>query len=222
LGGIFVVSYEDSPIGPYREVAVLSGLVLATPAMSRPWTWSLGAWASHILVDSQAAMTYGQEFWGLPTQVVEMEFEKGNNMGGGTTLTFLQGSNENAAVRMEGWTAAAGSTDRHDKPPSFAWWDVSLPSLSGCLPISGKSDTRSPAMSPLLEYPLRITHPRSIRVLLPRRDSIMTTEYLHHTNNNSTDPWYGDIQQLLAESKPSISLLIDDVELEAGMAREVS
>jgi hypothetical protein len=50
----------------------------------------------------------------------------------------------------------------------------------------------------------------------------MTTEYLHHTNNNSTDPWYGDIQQLLAESKPSISLLIDDVELEAGMAREVS
>ena len=42
LGGCFVVEWTDSPIGPYREVAVLSGLVARG--------LSIGAWASHIVV----------------------------------------------------------------------------------------------------------------------------------------------------------------------------
>ena len=40
LGGVFVVDWTESPVGPYREVAVLSGLVARG--------LSIGAWASHI------------------------------------------------------------------------------------------------------------------------------------------------------------------------------
>ena len=40
LGGVFVVDWADSPVGPYREVAVLSGLVARG--------LSIGAWASHM------------------------------------------------------------------------------------------------------------------------------------------------------------------------------
>ena len=69
LGGIFCVEYTQSPIGPYREVAILSSLV------GRPYSLFqqpalLGAWASHIFVDSQDAADYGQKIWGLPATVV--------------------------------------------------------------------------------------------------------------------------------------------------------
>ena len=56
LGGTFCVDWTSSPIGPYREVAVLSGLVVRGG--------TAGAWASHIIVTSPDAVDAGREFWG--------------------------------------------------------------------------------------------------------------------------------------------------------------
>ena len=66
LGGIFVVDWTSSPVGPYREVAVLSGLV------SRGL--SIGAWASHIVVTEQSAVVGGREGFGLPTVLGSVDF----------------------------------------------------------------------------------------------------------------------------------------------------
>mmetsp|Transcript_1175 Transcript_1175/g.2360 ORF Transcript_1175/g.2360 Transcript_1175/m.2360 type:complete len:308 (-) Transcript_1175:101-1024(-) len=67
LGGLFVVDWTQSPIGPYREVAVLSGLVARD--------LSIGAWASHIVVTSADAVESGRDLFGLPTVLGSIDFE---------------------------------------------------------------------------------------------------------------------------------------------------
>jgi len=66
LGGLFLVEWTNSPIGPYREVAVLSGLVVRD--------FSIGAWASHIVVTSPDAVESGRELFGLPTFLGSIDF----------------------------------------------------------------------------------------------------------------------------------------------------
>jgi len=66
LGGLFLVEWTHSPIGPYREVAVLSGLVLRD--------FSIGAWASHIVVTSPEAVESGRDLFGLPTVLGSIDF----------------------------------------------------------------------------------------------------------------------------------------------------
>ena len=66
LGGVFVVEWADSPIGPYQEVAVLSGLVARG--------LSIGAWASHIVVTTDDAVVSGRSFYGLPARQGSIKF----------------------------------------------------------------------------------------------------------------------------------------------------
>ncbi len=67
LGGVFVVDWTDSPVGPYREVAVLSGLVARG--------FSIGAWASHIVVTTPASVGGGRAVFGLPTVLGSVDFK---------------------------------------------------------------------------------------------------------------------------------------------------
>ena len=67
LGGVFVVDWTDSPVGPYREVAVLSGLVARG--------LSIGAWASHIVVTTPRSVGGGRSVFGLPTVLGSVEFK---------------------------------------------------------------------------------------------------------------------------------------------------
>ena len=67
LGGVFVVEWKESPVGPYREVAILSALVYRG--------FRLGAWAPHIIVTGEEAAVAGREVFGLPTVVGEIDFE---------------------------------------------------------------------------------------------------------------------------------------------------
>jgi len=70
LGGLFVVDWTDSPIGPYREVAVLSGLVIR----SDDWFGGIGAWASHIVVNTEDAVESGRRLFGLPAVLGSIDF----------------------------------------------------------------------------------------------------------------------------------------------------
>ena len=119
LGGIFCVEYEDSPIGPYREVAVLSSLVGLAPSPLRfP---AIGAWASHIFVDSsQVAVDYGREIWGLPATRMAIQF-----VPDGDDPAVRFDTNE---IIVSGWENVT-----IQKPRSRDWWNVSLPSFSGML-----------------------------------------------------------------------------------------
>lgn len=151
LGGLFAVEYESSPVGPYKEIAVLSGLV------ARNWgLGGLGAWASHIFVDSVDAAKAGEEIWGLPATVVPIDFDlptpnrSGDEAKGEDGVTFIL---NNDKVGVAGWKKTSRRVSDLDLDLSQSF-GVSLPSFSGCL-----SST-----DPLLRYPLTICAPNNLEL----------------------------------------------------------
>ena len=86
LGGVFVVDWTESPVGPYREVAVLSGLVARG--------FSIGAWASHIVVTTPASVGGGRAVFGLPTVLGSVEFKAGEESDGDAWRRELTGARD--------------------------------------------------------------------------------------------------------------------------------
>ncbi|KAI5440410.1 protein NEOXANTHIN-DEFICIENT 1 isoform X3 [Lathyrus oleraceus] len=61
LGGFFLASYEDSPVGVFDELVVIAGLVWNRPTSC--------AWATKVYVNSSEACSHGRKDVGLPSQV---------------------------------------------------------------------------------------------------------------------------------------------------------
>jgi hypothetical protein len=224
LGGIFCIEYKDSPIGPYREVAILSSLVATTgryhPSSSSSFLTlpSIGAWTSHIFVDSEDAASYGVRYWGLPAKVLAIDFKPdGNdNVGAARTSTGSNVMFSNQGIEVSGWNCVENVTGL-SKTKSWLtseWIDLSLPSFSGCLPVEGGGGggggggTNS---NPLLQYPLRIRHPRSIALV--ENGDIRFTEF---SNDQGTACAIAEVKELLTNSHPLFSVAVGPVQLEAG------
>ena len=194
LGGIFCVEYTNTPIGPYREVAFLSGLVGRRSG--------IGAWASHIVVDSEDAAVYGERFWGLPAEVLPIDLVEEEGRADGVAHVLLG----EERVRISGWKTTSSSLEKGDPFASiFSWLDVSLPSFSGRLLRNDSSSTA--ALSPLLRYPLRIQSPGSISLVGNGPIRIEGTGRIQT-----------ELEELFSASLPLVSLQIDDVRLTAGVA----
>jgi len=86
LGGVFVVDWTESPVGPYREVAVLSGLVARG--------LSIGAWASHIVVTTPASVGGGRTIFGLPTVLGSVDFKAAEESDGDAWRRELTGARD--------------------------------------------------------------------------------------------------------------------------------
>lgn len=220
LGGIVCIEYENSPIGPYREVAILSSLVgswrspLQLPA--------IGAWASHIFVDLEDAAVYGEKFWGLPASVVPIQFSSSgdeNNAGEHTrdcdTIWF-----SDQAIRISGWRQQVNESmpaKSDDAPSLLSRFSLSLPSFSGLLSLGGRSIGKTNGdqangvgskTSPLLQYPLSIMGPKSIE--------LESSKAIQFSSNNNNRPMQ-EVQDLLKQSRPLVSVGITDVKLQAGI-----
>ncbi|XP_027341603.1 protein NEOXANTHIN-DEFICIENT 1 isoform X2 [Abrus precatorius] len=61
LGGFFLASYEDSPVGVFDELVVIAGLVWNRPTSC--------AWASRVYVNNDEACCHGRKEVGLPSQM---------------------------------------------------------------------------------------------------------------------------------------------------------
>ncbi|KAK7244082.1 hypothetical protein RIF29_38900 [Crotalaria pallida] len=61
LGGFFLASYEDSPVGVFDELVVIAGLVWNHPTSC--------AWATRVYVNSDEACYHGRKEVGLPSQM---------------------------------------------------------------------------------------------------------------------------------------------------------
>jgi acetoacetate decarboxylase len=68
LGGIALVDYVVSPVGPYHELLVIAGLARCDRR--------LGLFVSHAYVDSPLSRTAGRELWGLPKELAEFRWEQ--------------------------------------------------------------------------------------------------------------------------------------------------
>lgn len=193
LGGIFCVEYEDSPIGPYREVAILSSLVARVPAIA------IGAWASHIFVDSQDAADYGRDYWGLPATVVPIQFADDDD-NDEQSCYF-----SDKEILVSGWDKAKTKTESQ----RLEWLDLALPSFSGLLPT--EADSGKP--TPLLQYPLSIVRPSSI-------DFASSTKLVRFDSNCNKIPMQ-EVQSLLNKSNPLMSASTRNVRLTAGVSTVV-
>ena len=137
LGGLFVVEWTNAPLGPYREVAVLSAVV------SRGL--SIGAWASHIFVDRPEAVEAGRTIFGLPAQLAEIRFE---DAGESACRVHFQSESEIVVSGWRGWSPLAKQPVAADASLSGV---LSLPSFSGRL-----SAIDTAGRGPLLRYPLSL------------------------------------------------------------------
>lgn len=160
LGGYFIVDWTDSPVGPYREVAVLSALVARG--------FSIGAWASHIFVSRPEAVDAGRSIFGLPAQLATIDFA-------GSTSECSVEFNGDDAIRVTGWRDSDWLSVEQQPSSSLS---LSLPSFSGRLPGSGSS---SGSRSPLLRYPLTlgpVRHASLLPALRGRAGSALADESL--------------------------------------------
>jgi hypothetical protein len=66
---LYLAQYRESPVGEYREIIV-------APAIVR-WQGRLGAWISHILVDSERSVLAGRCIWALPKELASMQWHWG-------------------------------------------------------------------------------------------------------------------------------------------------
>ncbi|CAB9508284.1 NEOXANTHIN-DEFICIENT 1 [Seminavis robusta] len=204
LGGIFCIEYQESPIGSYREVAFLSSLVARPPF--------IGAWASHIIVDSEEAAKYGQEFWGLPATVLPINFIADSSSEESTKISNQHGSillSDNV-IQVSGWgTTVPNNNDRTTNTiPKLILekLDVSLPSFSGLLPVDNNEAAASKP-SPLLQYPLSIEKPSSLG--LDRSKSLQFGDV-------ADSSMLHEVQSLLQGSHPLASVGVENVTLVAG------
>ncbi len=66
LGGLYLARYGAGSTLEYSELIVVGGVV-------RQGT-SVGAWITHIYVDSEASVAGGREIWGLPKQLATFDW----------------------------------------------------------------------------------------------------------------------------------------------------
>ncbi|NJL36998.1 MAG: acetoacetate decarboxylase family protein [Leptolyngbyaceae cyanobacterium RM2_2_4] len=71
LGGIYVASYETGSTLLYNELIVVAALTR--------YANQIGSWVSHIYVDNPDSVAGGREIWGLPKQLAQFVWERGNH-----------------------------------------------------------------------------------------------------------------------------------------------
>ncbi|WP_036485474.1 acetoacetate decarboxylase family protein [Myxosarcina sp. GI1] len=68
LGGIYISAYKTGSVLQYNELIVVAGLTRHGN--------KIGAWISHIYVDSETSVAGGREIWGLPKEMAEFTWER--------------------------------------------------------------------------------------------------------------------------------------------------
>lgn len=116
-------------------MAILSSLV-AGPG-------GIGAWASHIFINATQAVCGGRHFWELPAEMVTITdteaamTEKESETLSSKTETGLNVEFGEDKILWTGWSLSKAKTNNK----GWDWFDVSLPSFSGHLPIRDNDDT---------------------------------------------------------------------------------
>lgn len=70
LGGVYISSYSAGSVMEYNELIIVAAMV--------NYSGKLGSWISHIYVDNSDSVAGGREIWGLPKEMAEFTWQKGN------------------------------------------------------------------------------------------------------------------------------------------------
>ena len=70
LGGVYLSCYASGSVLEYSELIVIAAIA--------GYQGKFGGWVSHIYVDNPDSVAGGREIWGLPKELAEFTWEKGN------------------------------------------------------------------------------------------------------------------------------------------------
>lgn len=70
LAGVYLSTYESGSVLQYNELIVTSGLTR--------YQEQTASWISHIYVDNEISVAGGREIWGLPKEMAEFTWKKGD------------------------------------------------------------------------------------------------------------------------------------------------
>lgn len=82
LGGVYLSYYGTGSVLEYSELIVVPGIV--------SYQGKFGGWVSHIYVDNSDSVAGGREIWGLPKEIAEFTWQKGDN----SLVTVRQGDKQ--------------------------------------------------------------------------------------------------------------------------------
>lgn len=147
LGGFFLASYDDSPVGRFDELVVIAGTVWNPPTSC--------AWASRVLVNSKEACDHGRKDVGLPSQVAHFKknimaiprkqseskiskflniFATSDHLGHPDNCMDIHVTEINASSSKDMCSIRMGSSDLDHKKRTGPTIKMSLPSFSGHTP----------------------------------------------------------------------------------------
>lgn len=72
LGGVYLSRYGPESVLEYSELIVIPAVV--------GYKGKIGGWVSHIYVDNPDSVAGGREIWGLPKEMAEFTWEKGERV----------------------------------------------------------------------------------------------------------------------------------------------
>ena len=87
VGGVYLAYYGSGSVLEYSELIVAAAMV--------GYSGKIGGWVSHIYVDNGHSVAGGREIWGLPKELAEFTWEKGNSSASGYDNRVIVRQGEN-------------------------------------------------------------------------------------------------------------------------------
>lgn len=98
VGGVYLSHYGSGSVLEYSELIVVAGLV--------SYSGKFGGWISHIYVDNPDSVAGGREIWGLPKELAEFTWKKGDRIQPQSTNRFADGYDSEARHSRSSPTAS--------------------------------------------------------------------------------------------------------------------
>jgi hypothetical protein len=122
LGGIVVLEYDTSPVGPYREYVRLGGLALTTTtaatSSNRRSVVLAGQYGAQLCVTTRQAQILCEQVWDLSAQRARIDFVSANNDDSEDDddhSVSVRVNEDETGVSVRGWANAVRRGDEVDE-----------------------------------------------------------------------------------------------------------
>lgn len=158
LGGVYLSYYGSGSVLEYSELIVIAALV--------GYRGKFGGWVSHIYVDNPDSVAGGREIWGLPKELAEFTWEKGDQ----ERVTVCQGNRLLCSFNYNrqgfGWRQWLGASGFSTNGSDLLLFPAELESHLGLVSSNLEVPAQSPFASLALGQPWLTVHCDQMRLVV--------------------------------------------------------
>lgn len=156
VGGVYLSSYKSGSVLEYNELIVVAALL--------GYRGKFGGWISHIYVDNPDSVAGGREVWGLPKELAEFTWEKGER------VTVRQGNRLLCSLNYNqqafGWRQWLGASSFSTLGSDLVLFPAELESRLGLVSSKLEVPVDSPFASLSLGQPWLTVHCDQMRLVV--------------------------------------------------------